>query len=265
MGLVCGIHVEGHDLQGESLFVVVLHFVAVGLAEDRTERAFVPFFVVGVSPVIAGLGVRVLQLFFVLGIVEALYEVIVVAECEVSVLHTNGDEAGELHFKGATQVDKVTECFREGVVSRTDGLLAEVACMRDGCRIAEGHREAFLVDGVLALGLGEFFLARISKECVLQLLVGNEAGPKLTNSLPDLMDVLAVEALILQFLGNVEVAQLGWLDQLGPDLIGEGTHVAEIDTLHNLIHTLPLSICSLRYSPVALKMIVNCALGSSGL
>ena len=105
------------------------------------------------------------------------------------------------------EIYEVAQCFCESFMSGTYGLFAEVASLSNGCGIAESHGKTLLVDGVLAFGLGELFLAGISKQSALQLLIWHETGT-------DLMDVLTVLPLIFQLLGNVKVAQLGWLDQL---------------------------------------------------
>ncbi len=71
------------------------------------------------------------------------------------------------------------------------------------------------------------------------------------------MHVLPVEPLMFQLFGNVEVGLLGWLHQVGEHFAGESSKTSVVDTLNKRISTLPFSICSLMYSPVALKMMVS--------
>ena len=58
----------------------------------------------------------------------------------------------------STELGEVAHGLEEGLVGGDDHVLAEVAAHRDWHRVAKDHAEAPLVDGVLALWLGDLLL-----------------------------------------------------------------------------------------------------------
>ena len=55
------------------------YLLAVRFVQDGIQCALVPLFIVGVSPVIAGLGVGMLHLLFVFGFIQSPHEIFTVA------------------------------------------------------------------------------------------------------------------------------------------------------------------------------------------
>lgn len=111
----------------------------IGFLEDRPQCALTPLFIVGVFPVITRFGIRMLHFFFVLGLIETTYKVFAVAVAEVTVLHADTDEVWEFHFEGVAEIHQITQRFCEGIMSGTDSLFTEVACLSNGHWVAKRH------------------------------------------------------------------------------------------------------------------------------
>ena len=79
---------------------------------------------------------------------------------------------------------------RARIASSTTSLRSRLGVKRslpsvgNGHGVAEDCAEAFLEDRVLALGLGDFFLARVVVQVVLEGGVHNEAGSDRVQVLP---------------------------------------------------------------------------------
>jgi len=69
-------------------------------------------------------------------------------------------------------------------MSRNDSIFTEITGHGNWNRVAEYHSKASLINAVLTLGLGYFFLSGISCECVFKLGVGDEAWADLMNMFP---------------------------------------------------------------------------------
>ena len=76
-------------------------------------------------------------------------------------------------------------------MSGDDSILPKIATHGDGKWVAENHPKSLLVDAVLRLWLCDLLFAGVAGERVFELSVWDETGA-------DLMDVLALEPLLLQ-------------------------------------------------------------------
>ena len=80
---------------------------------------------------------------------------------------------------------------------------------------------------MLALGLCYLLLPRVPDEVVSQLFIGSEAGS-------NFVVMHAFFALVAEFLGDIEVRVLGWLDQVGVDFEGKRSEIAIVDATTSL-------------------------------
>jgi len=61
-----------------------------------------------------------------------------------------------------TKLRQITNCLEESFVGRNDNIFTKVAGHCNWNWVAEYHPETSLINAVLGLGLGDFFLSGIS-------------------------------------------------------------------------------------------------------
>ena len=131
---------------------------------------------------------------------------------------------------------EVAAGLEKGLVGGDYDVLAEVARHGDGEWIAKDHAEALLINRMLTSGLGDFLLARVSLERVLELCVGNEAGANLVN-------VLSLKSLLGQGLCEVKLDLLGGFDEPRFGLEAKSSKSANIDPSPSLHILLNIGTC----------------------
>ena len=75
---------------------------------------------------------------------------------------------------------------------------------------------------MLAFGFRNFLFSGVTQQGILEFWVRHEAWP-------NFVIMHSFLALSGEVFGDVEVGQLGWLDEIGVDFEGESAEVAEID------------------------------------
>jgi len=93
---------------------------------------------------------------------------------EASVSETH---ASESHLEGEVSVltDKVLNGQEDGVEAVIDDLLAHLRGSGNGHRVSVDHSESLGVDGLLTAGGNDLFLAVVTVEVILNLLINDEA------------------------------------------------------------------------------------------
>ena len=215
-----GIEVQTHDFKRKALLIQFVSLLKLRLVNHLAESALLPLLIAPLLPVLLRLLQRLLQVLLVLGVVELVGEIASIAVGQVSV--DDLDVAWTDHYLQIfTQLGQIDRCPRKGSQNRLRDVLVERAGGSDGDGVAEDHIEAFLIDGVLTLGLDDLLLAGISQQHVLQSLIGGEAGA-------DGVVVHPLLPLVGEVLSDIEVGVLGRLHQISVHLKRKSTEIAVI-------------------------------------
>lgn len=121
-----------------------------------------------------------------------------------------------------SKLSEVASSPSESVQDGLSHILVKFAGSGNGNGVAVDHVESFLVNGMLALRFGNFFLTRVTKKHFVQSFVRNEARP-------DFVIVEPLLSLVAKVLGDIEIRMLGWLDNIGVNFKGKGSKIAIVD------------------------------------